>query len=253
MSAALYLSERPGEEDTVLVLLHGFCGTHRVWDGVSAALAGACRILAYDLPGHGASLAVSADGGANAAAGAILADLRARNIERFHLAGHSFGGATAALMALAEPDRVASITLFAPGGIGPEINAPLLREYAAARSADEIARTLAAMMAEPSPLPKEAIDDGLALRAVPGQLEAFAGLCEVITRNGRQGTIPRRALRALAMPARVVWGGLDGVVPVRQMQELPPNFVPHLFPDLGHLLPMEAPEEMAQILRCSIA
>lgn len=37
-----------------LVLLHGFSGTHRAWDGVLAHLDGErYRALALDLPGHG--------------------------------------------------------------------------------------------------------------------------------------------------------------------------------------------------------
>ncbi|MGT2467378.1 alpha/beta fold hydrolase [Mesorhizobium atlanticum] len=95
-------------------------------------LAAEARVLAYDLPGHSHSLQCEGMGGAKPAARAILADLAARQLTKVHLVGHSMGGAVATLMALADSGRVASLTLLAPGGFGPEINAALLRRYAAA-------------------------------------------------------------------------------------------------------------------------
>lgn len=38
-----------------VVLLHGFGGTRRAWDGVVALLGERYRPLALDLPGHGAA------------------------------------------------------------------------------------------------------------------------------------------------------------------------------------------------------
>ena len=246
MKAGLFMSGEWREDGPPLVLLHGLAGTHRVWDRVRAALGGTVSTLAYDLPGHGGSLIHAQDMKASPAARAVLADLRDRGIDRFHLAGHSFGGAVAALMALAEPDRVASLTLFAPGGIGPEINAPLLRSYASAETREEIASCLAAMSARaPS---EKMIEDALQMRASTGQMEALARLCAAITRNGNQGVIAREELAGLAMPVHVAWGGKDPVLPPRQADNLPHRFVRHLFPGLGHMLPEEAPEEMAQLL-----
>ena len=61
--------------------------------------------------------------------GAISADLAARGLNRVHIAGHSMGGAVAALLAIGEPEHFASVTLFAPGGFGEQIAGPLLRRY----------------------------------------------------------------------------------------------------------------------------
>ena len=132
MVSSLYVAERGAGPKTV-VLLHGFGGCHDIWREVTATLAPGIRTLAYDLPGHGLSLDFPGSGPAKTAARAVLADLAARGIARVHVAGHSMGGAVATLMALAEPETIASLTLLAPGGFGPEINGPLLRRYAAAR------------------------------------------------------------------------------------------------------------------------
>src|SRR5688572_14262558 len=97
----LFAAEHGSGGDPI-VLLHGFGASHSAWDRVLAALSGARRLLVFDLPGHAASLAVP-HGSAAIAARAVLAALKTRAIPRFHLVGHSMGGAAAALAALMQP------------------------------------------------------------------------------------------------------------------------------------------------------
>src|SRR5882762_53404 len=99
MTSSLYVAERGAGPKTV-VLLHGFGSCHDIWHEVTSVLVLGIRTLAYDLPGHGLSLDFPESGPARTAARAVLADLSARGIGRVHLAGHSMGGAVAALMAL---------------------------------------------------------------------------------------------------------------------------------------------------------
>ncbi|MDZ5697958.1 alpha/beta fold hydrolase [Chelativorans sp. M5D2P16] len=250
MSTPLYMDET-GEGEPTLVLLHGFAATHRAWGGVRAALGSGVHVLAFDLPGHGRSLDFSDAGPARVAAEAVCAVLDGRGIRRFHLAGHSFGGAVAALIALARPQDVASLTLFAPGGLGPEINAPLLRRLAVADSAGEV-RDCLALMCGRGGASEAVVSEAMAMRATPRQLTLLTRISKLITREGRQGVLPRDLLAALQMPVHVVWGRLDAVLPVRQTSDLPTRFSRHIFADLGHMLPVEAPEEMARILRRAI-
>ncbi len=230
-------------------MLHGFAGRNEVWRPVQQALAAEARTLAYDLPGHGKSLdwpeAVSSKG----ASRAILADLTARGIERFHLAGHSMGGAIAALMALAEPARVRSLTLFAPGGFGEEINIRLLRRYAAAKTFDDLQACLEAMIGWTNPVDPDAVRAQVAMRGVPGQTEKLTEIAGTLARNGRQGVIARDSLAELPMPVSIAWGLQDNVLPVRQTIGLPPAFSLHLIPDAGHMLPEEVPDLVAALLR----
>src|SRR5690606_37166834 len=110
---------------------------------------------------------LSVEGAAPSFAKTILAVLDARDVSSAHLAGHSLGGAIAVLMALFDPSRITSLTLLAPGGFGPEINAPLLRDFASAVSDDEIVSCLRVMAGpgfEPSP---EVVLQCRAERSVP--------------------------------------------------------------------------------------
>lgn len=236
----------------VLVLLHGFADCHRAWDDVRACLGSPMCILAYDLPGHGGSFAWPDAGPAKVAARAILADLDRRGIAAAHFAGHSMGGAVAVLAALADPERVASLTLLAPGGLGPEINQRLLERYAAARAPEDIRICLEAMFGWTSPVPEALVERQAEERGLPGRTEKLVGIAATLAREGRQGEIPRERLAGLAMPVTIAWGGLDNVLPVRQTSGLPGHFAVHVFADLGHMLPQEAPAEMARLIRRNI-
>lgn len=248
MMPLLYANEQ-GAGSKTIVMLHGFGGCHDVWSDVIASLAPFARTLAYDLPGHGRSLDFPGAGPAKVAAKAILADLAARQVKRAHIVGHSMGGAVATLMAMAEPAMVASLTLLAPGGFGPEINGPLLRRYAGARDVADIRACLAAMSGPANP-PSQRIADILCdMRRRPGQLEKFVEIAAAMTRDDRQGVIPHDQLARLAMPVMVVWGADDAVLPVAQSESLPAHFHLHHLLDAGHMLAEEAPELVAGIIR----
>jgi pimeloyl-ACP methyl ester carboxylesterase len=248
MISSLYVAER-GAGPKTIVLLHGFGGCHDVWHEVTSVLAPGVRTLAYDLPGHGLSLDFPGGGTAKTAARAVLADLAARKIRRVHLVGHSMGGAIATLMALIEPEKVASLTLLAPGGFGTEINGPLLRRYAAAAGKREIRACLAAMSGPQSLPPTRIVDVLDEMRKRPGQLQKLVEIAAIMTRNDRQGVIPREQLDTLNMPVMLAWGTDDAVLPVSQADGLPAHFHLHHVLESGHMLVEEAPDLIAGIVR----
>jgi 2-succinyl-6-hydroxy-2,4-cyclohexadiene-1-carboxylate synthase len=91
-----------------LVLLHGFSGTRRAWDGVAAHLdAQRYRALALDLPGHGERRALEGP----VSFGSCVEQVLARAPSRFTLCGYSMGGRVALHVALAAPERVARLVL----------------------------------------------------------------------------------------------------------------------------------------------
>ena len=93
-----------------VVLLHGFGGTHRTWDGVAARLeAERYRPLALDLPGHGAAAQAERPITFAGCVEHVLAPASAR----FTLGGYSLGGRVALHVALAAPQRVARLVLMA--------------------------------------------------------------------------------------------------------------------------------------------
>jgi 2-succinyl-6-hydroxy-2,4-cyclohexadiene-1-carboxylate synthase len=93
-----------------VVLLHGFGGTRRAWDGVSERLDRERYLpLALDLPGHGEA---AAEPGALTFAGCVRSVLE-RSPPSFTLGGYSLGGRVALHVALAAPERVERLVLVA--------------------------------------------------------------------------------------------------------------------------------------------
>lgn len=234
------------------VLLHGFGGGVDDWYDIQPDLSRDRLVLAYDLPGHGRSLGHPAAGNAGGMAKAILANLDRRGIARAHVVGFSMGGAVATLMGLRAPEKVASLTLLAPGGFGPEISEPLLRRFATPANADELRAAMNDMAAPGYAFETKYVMALAALRRIEGQPAKLDAICGMIARDGRQGEIPRDSLAKLAMPVSVVWGTRDPVLPYAHSARLPPAF--HFVPiqGAGHMLPVEARKAVTAAIRVTI-
>lgn len=107
--------ERRGEGPE-LVLLHGLGHRRQAWNAVIDLLTPHRTVIAVDLPGHGESPPLKADGTDPVEAiGLELADLlRELGLERPHVAGNSLGGALA--LGAAARGRARSVTGLSPAG-----------------------------------------------------------------------------------------------------------------------------------------
>lgn len=93
-----------------VVFLHGAFMDRRTWDRQVAPFSSRFRVVRYDIRPFGES---SRPEQAYSVPDDLLRLLDHLKIERAHLVGHSFGGATALDFALLYPDRVASLVLAA--------------------------------------------------------------------------------------------------------------------------------------------
>jgi 2-succinyl-6-hydroxy-2,4-cyclohexadiene-1-carboxylate synthase len=120
-----------------VVLLHGFSGTHRAWDGVMAYLSPErYRPLGLDLPGHGAY----ADAERPISFAGCVDHVLARAPARFALCGYSLGGRVALHVALAAPARVTRLVLVATTAGIENATERAERSAADRRLADELER-----------------------------------------------------------------------------------------------------------------
>lgn len=98
-----------------VVCLHASASSSAQWRPLMDRLAGRFHTLAADLYGSGQSRAWSGERPLWLADEvALLAPVFAAAGPKFHLVGHSYGGAVALLAALADPARVESLVLFEP-------------------------------------------------------------------------------------------------------------------------------------------
>ncbi|MBW2242787.1 MAG: alpha/beta fold hydrolase [Deltaproteobacteria bacterium] len=97
---------------TPLVLMHGYTGFWKDFEGQISALAGRHRVLVPDLPGHGESGRLPAGQYRLDRMAELMAEwLVAVDAAPCHLLGHSMGGMIVLRMALEHPGRIASLVL----------------------------------------------------------------------------------------------------------------------------------------------
>jgi 2-succinyl-6-hydroxy-2,4-cyclohexadiene-1-carboxylate synthase len=96
-----------------LVLLHGFTGSADAWGLLADRLAERFRVLAFDLPGHGASPAPEDPSRARLpqVADALIATLDRQDVGAACWLGYSLGGRLALQAALDHPARVRALVL----------------------------------------------------------------------------------------------------------------------------------------------
>jgi 2-succinyl-6-hydroxy-2,4-cyclohexadiene-1-carboxylate synthase len=232
-----------------VVLLHGFAGTHRAWDGVAARLdAQRYRPLALDLPGHGERAAQRPISFA-----ACVEHVLACAPRRFALCGYSMGGRIALQVALAAPQRVARLVLVScSAGIEDRAERAARRrcdaELAAALESEPFARFIERWRAQPLFAGDPSRVDALA-RADHLRNEPRA-LAEVLRRLGTGEMEPLwERLRGLQMPALAVAGQRDEKFrrAARRMVSLLPCGELEVVPG-GHALALESPAAVARAL-----
>ena len=120
----LAVHEWPGASParTALVAIHGLTANHACWQSVADGLAGARRLIAYDLRGRGDSDKPPTGYGLAAHGQDVLGLLDHFGLPRAVLIGHSLGAAIALGVAVTAPARVARLVLVDGGlDVRPEV------------------------------------------------------------------------------------------------------------------------------------
>jgi pimeloyl-ACP methyl ester carboxylesterase len=107
-----------------LVLLHGPCGNATHWMDVLPDLVGRYRLVAPDLPGHGASGTGAGSLTRDRVLGWLDALIEHAGPDRSVLVGHALGGAVAARYAVNRSDRLRRLVLVDTFGLVPLQPAP---------------------------------------------------------------------------------------------------------------------------------
>jgi len=95
-----------------VVLLHGFLGSHEIWDLARKELSRSYRVISIDLPGHGSTPCFGYAHSMELMAKAVKAVLDYLRLKKYVLVGHSMGGYVALAFADLFPDQVKGLCLF---------------------------------------------------------------------------------------------------------------------------------------------
>ena len=238
-----------GEGDGVPVLLvHGFGADLNTWMFNQPALSATRRAVALDLPGHGGSVKEVGAGDAESLTDAVEGAVEALCIERIHLVGHSMGGAIAALAAVRRPDRVASLTMIASTGLGPEINTSFIDGFVRASRRREAAEVLGLLVDDPALVSRAMVEDLLRYKRLDGVTAALAKIAEAWFGGGRQSLDLTGRISALAMPVQLIWGRNDRIIPAAHAEALAARLPVHVVDAAGHLPHMEKAAEVNRMI-----
>lgn len=219
-----------------LLMLHSLGTTLHVWDEQAAVLARSLRVIRFDLRGHGLTTVTPGPYRIEDLAQDALAVLDALGVERAHVAGLSIGGLVAQAVAVAAPDRVASLVLCDTALAIPPDN--LWHERAAtvrrAGMAAVVDSVLARWMTPPNANSPAA--HGLRAMLLATAPEGYAGSAEAIAAWTGASGITARTL--------VLVGAQDLATPPDAAAALAaaiPGAALHVVADAAHIAPMEQP------------
>lgn len=242
----------------MVVLLHGQPGGARDFDRVLPLLDG-LAVLVPDRPGYDGTPALGFLGNARA----VVDLLDQHGVERAVVCGYSWGGGAALATALLAPERVAGLTLVASVGVrdawtlGDRLLAwPLVHgvfESVMRLGGRRLARL--SSRATGSRLPDGAeshLADGLQEARHGSTWRSFHREQKALVRETTQ--IERR-LHRIAVPAVVLGGTYDTAVPLTAVRRLADALADATLRevDAGHLIPLEAPQAVADAIRETVA
>jgi len=250
--------EHQSSGDIPIILLHGNFGSWHYWQSYLQHLPSGYNAYAPDFRGCGDS-DVSNDGyDIKTLSQDILLFADQLKLEKFHLVGHSLGGAVAQELAGNSPARILSLTLVAPA---PASGLKILHKPALFHSffspknifnfLDNIGlkrKTLAAAFIKSMPGIKDneaclkvIVDD-----AIKMDIKAFDGfLATLRTWNGSA------LLQRFDFPVLIMYGDLDPVIPLQPLIEMQQQIKDcrfYTFKGIGHSPQLENPSAFNAVL-----
>jgi pyruvate dehydrogenase E2 component (dihydrolipoamide acetyltransferase) len=230
------------------IMVHGFGGDMNSWALAQGELGASRTIHALDLPAHGSSTVPAAPLTVESLASSLAQVLDAIGIARAHVVAHSLGGALSLLLAKDRPQLVASLSLIAPAGLGPDIDAGYIEAFVSAERRPQMKQALAALFADPEQIRREMVDDVLRFMRADGVPAALRGLANNAFPGGKQRLVLRDILEGLPMPVQVIWGEQDRIIPAAHRAGLPPGTSVHLLPAAGHMVHLEQANRVNALL-----
>ncbi len=96
----------------VVVLLHGFLGSHQIWNSTIQSLSKSFRVIAIDLPGHGETDCFGYVHTMELLAKSVKAVMDSLRLKKYVIIGHSMGGYAGLAFADMYPDNLKGLCLY---------------------------------------------------------------------------------------------------------------------------------------------
>ena len=239
-----------GEAGPTVLLLHGISCSVVEWEHNIAALATQHRVIALDLLGCGLSdKPLDADYDMQSQAKFVFAFMDAMGLSHASMVGNSMGGRIALECAAMHPERVRSLVLSAPAGIGRDTlfnfrlaSIPYLGEVLTKPSMFGLGMIWKLAFHDKSYVTHDLVAEKVALAKLPNAQAVFLKTLRGVLSFGGFLEGPRKAFHAriqkVRCPSLVIWGKQDQFLPVTHVAVLKPllaNAQYELIDDCGHV------------------
>ncbi|HET6595750.1 MAG TPA: alpha/beta hydrolase [Anaerolineales bacterium] len=267
----LFIQEMGPEDGQAILLIHGTAAWSGLWRETMTPLAEAgYRCIAIDIPPFGYSERPATPSYGNAdQAKRIIAMMDTLGIEHTILLGHSFGGGATMETALMIPGRIDALILEDVGGLnlnlqstaqrpspaGYFLGTPFIRNPVLATTATNplLTKTLiSAMILDPEDATEETVtilQEPLVLQGSTNTLgdwlQAVLGPQEVSL------TSDPANYQRLTMPALLLWGDKDTVIPLQEgeyLQSILPNAELVIMQGVNHIPHIEDQETFIEVV-----
>jgi 3-oxoadipate enol-lactonase len=238
-----------GPADAPLVVLGPSLGTSTIlWEDVVPALSADYRVVAWDLPGHGASPNADEPFTVGELADAVAAGVRDLGGAPVLYAGVSLGGAVGLELALRHPDLLDRAAIVASGAqLGDPTGWHERAAHARTQSTSSLIVGSAQRWFAPDSIERRPELTGRLLHALQGaDDESYARCCEALA-----GYDVRGRLSEIGLPVLAAWGEHDAVAPEPKAIEISEGVRDGRavrIDGAAHLPPAEQPEATARLL-----
>lgn len=252
-----------GATGSTVILLHGIACSVIEWQKNIEALAANHRVYALDLIGCGLTDKPSNESySLRRLAQFVLEFMITLKIDRAHLAGNSLGGRLAIECALIAPERLSSIVLIAPAGVGRKTminfrlaSVPVLGELLTIANRTGLKMLWSLAFFDRTLVTPEFVETKYRLAKLPGAQAAFLKTLRgfVGFRGFPQDQVAQlqAALPGITTPTQVIWGRQDKALPFDQasiLSRLLPNVQVQVFNNCGHMPQFEMPDRVNSLL-----
>ncbi|WP_311243579.1 alpha/beta fold hydrolase [Microbacterium sp. WCS2018Hpa-23] len=246
---SLAFTEPIGPGGAPLVILGPSLGTSTIlWESVAPELALTHRVVAWDLPGHGASTPDNESFSVADLADALAERIADLGVDRISYAGVSLGGAVGLELLLRHPSLVERAAILCSGAVIGEPEA--WQERAAKVRAESTSALIigsAGRWFAPGSIAEHPDLTGRLLHELQNtDDESYALCCEALAAYD-----VRHRLGEIDAPVLAVWGEHDQVTPESSAREIAAGVRDGRATavlDASHLAPVDAPAAVAEVL-----
>lgn len=231
-----------------VILIHGFCETHEIWNELSEKLSQKFEVYTVDLPGFGNSSAFEVPFCLDDVAIKVNAWITENKIKNPVVIGHSLGGYVTLAMAARQGHEFAGISLFQstafPDSEERRISRNKVIEFVKAHGVDPYIDTFVPGLFLDKNHPAIPEVDRIARKT---SIETLLGY--TIAMRDRPSSID--FVKNYDKPILILGGTHDTIIPltvVQELEQLARNSRVKLIKDIGHMAMFESPEETQKII-----